>query len=44
MKTKEELDKMSKPELIDYLLEVSQDPKEACIVREMAALKAIQLL
>lgn len=44
MKPKEELDKMSKPELIDYLLEVSNDKKEACIVREMAKLKAIQLV
>jgi len=44
MKSKEELDKMSKTELINYLIEVSQDPKEACIVREMAGLKAVLLI
>jgi len=44
MKSKEELEKMNKTELIDYLLEVSEDPTEPCIIREMAALKAVQLL
>jgi hypothetical protein len=43
MKTKEELNKMNKTELIDYLLEVSEDKKEAIIVRGMARAKAFQL-
>ncbi len=44
MKPIEEINKMTKTEKINYLLEVSQDEKEACIVREIAKLKAALLL
>lgn len=44
MKSKEELDKMTKTELVDYLLNVSEDPNEPCIIREAARCKAVQLL
>ena len=44
LKSKEELDNMSRGEVIDHLLEVSEDRSEVTIIREAARIKAVELL